>query len=185
MTTEIEAMESVRALIRHVGENPDREGLVDTPRRVVRALDELTSGYGVDVDASLGVDFECDGYDEMILVRDIRFYSLCEHHLLAFAGVAHVAYVPDGRVLGLSKIARAVDAFARRFQIQEKLTMQVADAVERACKPKGVGVVVQAEHLCMACRGVQKPGAKMVTSCLRGCFMEGPARAEFLQLIAT
>lgn len=161
----------------------DDGGLDDTPRRVARAYLELTSGYFADVPA-LFRTFEAGQYDEMVIVRDVTFASLCEHHMLPFRGVAHVAYIPQGRVVGLSKVARLVEAYARRLQIQERMTAQIADAMEHHLDPLGVAVVVEAEHLCMAVRGVRKPGSTTVTSALRGVMKDKPeARAEAMALL--
>jgi len=170
-----------RDLLTALGEDPTREGLVDTPRRVARSLADLTAGYRQTLADVVG---DAEDYDELVLVRDIPFYSLCEHHLLPFFGMAHVAYLPDGCVIGLSKLARIVDMYARRLQVQELLTREVAAAVETALRPRGVGVVIEAEHLCMAMRGVQKPGSRTVTSTLLGEMGRDPARrAEFLSLV--
>lgn len=173
----------VAALLQYVGEDVTRDGLCDTPARVVRAYGEMTSGYAVDVPALLATTFEAD-YTGMVVVNDVDFVSLCEHHLLPFTGVAHVAYIPaGGRVVGLSKLARLVDAYARRLQVQERMTEQIADAIETALTPAGIGVVLRAQHACMACRGVRKATATMVTSALRGLmFDQDRARAEFLAL---
>ena len=179
---------NVAEILRIIGENPQREGLRDTPARFERALIEYTRGYGIDP-ATLLKSFE-DGahsYDQMVVVRDVPFYSLCEHHLAPFFGTATVAYIPSDkapRVVGLSKLARLVDCFARRLQVQERMTVQIADALRDALDPRGVGVLVRARHLCMESRGVQKPGAETVTSALRGCFLTGEARAEFMALAA-
>lgn len=181
---ETPAADAVVRLLEHVGENPTRSGLVDTPERVLRALAEMTAGYRDDPAAILSKVFP-DSYDEMVVVRGVDFTSLCEHHLLAFTGTATVAYIPqeDRGVVGLSKLARLVECFARRLQVQERLTCQIADALEEHLQPRGVGVVVSARHSCMGCRGVRKPGAVMVTSRLRGLMKEDPAaRAEFLAL---
>jgi len=170
-------------LLRELGEDPHRPGLADTPDRVARSLRHLTEGYTMDVqDAVAGAVFEHD-YDEMILVRDIPVYSLCEHHVLPFFGAAHVAYVPHGRVVGLSKIPRLVDLFAHRLQLQERMTRQIAEALVEVTGPKGVAVVVEARHMCMEMRGVEK-GGETVTSCMLGCFRtDARSRAELLQLI--
>lgn len=167
-----------------VGDVPDldKEGLLDTPTRAAKALRELTSGYHVDV-AGLFTTFEGNGYDEMVVLRDIQYSSLCEHHVLPFIGQAHIAYVPDRHVLGLSKLARVVEVFARRLQLQERMTMQIADALDTYLKPRGVAVVVEGVHSCMALRGVRKPGATMVTSALRGVLWKPEARAEALALL--
>lgn len=180
-------LDLVRGLLRFVGENPDRDGLQDTPDRVLRAWEEMTRGYQEEPEAILSRDFEAE-YDQVILSPFIEFYSTCEHHLLPFFGVAHVAYLPatgkQSRVVGLSKLARLVDCFSRRLQIQEQMTTQIADALEQHLKPRGVAVVVQAKHLCMACRGVQKHKAMMVTSAMRGVFRKDTsARQEFFKLV--
>jgi GTP cyclohydrolase I len=175
--------EYVRRLLVHIGEDPDREGLRKTPSRVELAFDRLTRGYRTSVDEVVnGAIFE-EKHDSMILVRDVEVYSLCEHHMLPFFGKAHVAYIPKGRIIGLSKIPRIVDVFAQRLQIQERLTDDVADALMRVLAPRGVGVVVEAFHLCMMMRGVEKQHSKTVTSSLRGCFLAGDTRDEFLRLV--
>jgi GTP cyclohydrolase I len=176
---------AVRELLIAVGEDPDRQGLKDTPARVARAYQEIFAGLYVDPDAVLETTFD-EQHDELVLVKSIPMYSTCEHHLVSFHGVAHVGYIPgaDGRVTGLSKIARVVDLYAKRPQVQERLTGQIADAVMRKLKPRGVIVVVEAEHLCMAMRGVRKPGATTTTSAVRGVFKTSNAsRAEALDLI--
>lgn len=176
--------DAVVRLLEFVGEDASRPGLVDTPARVLASLSEMTSGYGLDPVEVLSRQFP-DAYDEMVVVRGVDFTSLCEHHVLAFTGTASVGYVPrEGKgVVGLSKLARLVDVFARRLQVQERLTMQVADAIEEHLDPLGVGVVIAARHSCMGCRGVRKPAAEMVTSALRGVLRTKPeARAEFLAL---
>jgi GTP cyclohydrolase IA len=176
---------AVREILVAIGEDPDREGLLDTPARVARMYAETCSGLHEDPGHHLKVTFDA-GHDEMIMVRDIPLYSMCEHHLVPFYGQAHVAYIPstDGRVTGLSKLARLVDGFAARPQVQERLTTQVADAVEQTLKPRGVLVVVEAEHLCMAMRGIRKPGSSTVTSAVRGVFRDDPAaRMEAMQFI--
>lgn len=177
-----DALAAVADLLVYIGEDPSRDGLKDTPFRVVGAMHEMYGGYRVDV-GKLFRTFECD-CDEMVVVKGIPFASMCEHHMLPFTGVAHVGYVPKGgKVVGLSKIARVVDAYAKRLQMQERMTLEVADAFWTYLQPAGVGVVVEATHHCMSCRGVGKPGATMVTSRLLGVFRDGPARAEFLSLI--
>ncbi len=174
---------AIQDLIRALGENEDREGLRDTPRRIGQMYAEILSGLDVDPAEYLSVQFG-NGYDEMVILREIPFYSMCEHHFLPFHGVAHVGYIPDGRVVGISKIARVVEAFAKRPQLQERLTAQVADCIMQAVKPDGVAVVVEAEHLCMTMRGVRKPGSRMVTSAMRGGFRkQSVTRAEFLSLV--
>ncbi|MHB8573180.1 MAG: GTP cyclohydrolase I FolE [Candidatus Dormibacteria bacterium] len=173
----------VRALLTELGEDPDREGLRATPDRVERALRYLTGGNSQDPADILNSVFHED-YDEMVLVRDIEVYSLCEHHLLPFFGRCHVAYIPDGRVTGLSKIPRLVDLFARRLQVQERMTRQVADALNSALQPKGVGVIIEARHLCMMMRGVQKQDSSAVTSCMLGSFRsDARTRMEFVELV--
>jgi GTP cyclohydrolase I len=174
----------VRSLLLLIGEDPDREGLRDTPSRVLRSYRELFSGYGQDPRVLLKT-FDGEGYDEMVLVKDVVVESFCEHHLLPFHGVAHVAYVPDGgRVVGLSKLARLVDVYARRLQLQERLTVQVTRALDEVLKPRGSACVVEATHLCLTCRGARKPGSTMVTSSLTGCFKaDDKTRAEFMELI--
>jgi GTP cyclohydrolase I len=175
---------SVRTLLTEIGEDPTREGLARTPERVRRMYDELTAGYHVDPDALInGACFSVD-YDEMVVVRDIEFFSLCEHHLLPFIGKAHVGYLPKGRVLGLSKIPRIVDMYAQRLQVQERLTVQVADFLMERLEPKGVGCVIEATHLCTMMRGVRKQEATMVTSSMVGTFRrDARTRAEFMGLI--
>ncbi|WP_462418568.1 GTP cyclohydrolase I FolE [Kytococcus sp. Marseille-QA3725] len=174
---------AVRELLLAVGEDPERDGLLDTPARVARSYAELTAGLGEDPAEVLGTTFAVD-HDEMVMVRDIEMYSLCEHHLLPFHGVAHVGYTPrNGRVVGLSKMARLVELYARRPQVQERLTTQVANALVEHLDPGGVIVVVEAEHLCMSMRGVRKPGARTVTSAVRGHFTDQATRAEALTLL--
>jgi GTP cyclohydrolase I len=176
---------AVRELLLAVGEDPDRDGLKDTPARVARAFREMFAGLYTDPDAVLDKTFD-EGHDELVLVKQIPMYSTCEHHLVAFHGMAHVGYIPgaDGRVTGLSKLARVVDLYAKRPQVQERLTAQIADAVVRKLKPRGVIVVIEAEHLCMAMRGVRKAGAITTTSAVRGLFKTSDAsRAEALELI--
>ena len=176
--------DAVHALLAEIGEDPSREGLAGTPERVRRMYDELTAGYHVDPDALLnGACFNVD-YDEMVVVRDIEFFSLCEHHLLPFIGHAHVGYLPRGRVVGLSKIPRIVDMFAKRLQVQERLTVQVAEFLMERLEPKGVACVVEATHLCTMMRGVKKQEATMVTSSMTGTFRrDARTRAEFMGLI--
>jgi GTP cyclohydrolase I len=175
---------AVRTLLEEIGEDPQREGLLDTPRRVRRMYSELTSGYQTDPDALINnACFEVD-YDEMVVVRDVEFFSLCEHHLLPFYGRAHIGYLPRGRVIGLSKIPRIVDMFARRLQVQERMTQQIATFLMERLNPKGVACVVEASHLCTMMRGVRKEQAKMVTSSMLGTFRrDGRTRNEFLKLI--
>ncbi len=175
----------VESLLAQLGEDPERQGLQATPDRVARALRELTDGYGrTAADVIAGAVFDQD-YDEMVLVKDIPFYSLCEHHMLPFFGSCHVGYLPSGRVVGLSKIPRVVGLFAHRLQLQERMTKEIAEALHGALTPKGVGVVVEARHLCMEMRGVQKPGGQLITSCMLGTFRkDARTRAEFLELIS-
>lgn len=182
--TEVEARAAVRTILQYIGEDPDREGLIETPRRVIKAWDEITAGYLQDASQVLSVDFSGNGYDEIVACPWVEFYSTCEHHMLPFEGIAHVGYLPSKRVVGLSKLGRLVDVFARRLQIQEQMTKQIADALESCLDPRGVAVVIQAKHLCMACRGVQKRQSVMVTSAMRGVFRQkDAARAEFFKLI--
>ena len=173
-----------RSIIEKIGEDPGREGLRKTPERAARAIEYLTRGYTQRLEDIVNkAIFESDN-DEMIIVKNIELYSLCEHHLLPFIGKCHAAYLPDGKVLGLSKIARIVDAFARRLQIQENLTKQIADCIQEAIAPRGVGVVIEAKHLCMMMRGIEKQNSVMTTSCMLGSFRVQPqTRAEFLNLI--
>jgi len=174
----------VRDLLKELGEDPYREGLQKTPERVAKAMRYLTSGYEKTVADVLNDAIFTEPYDEMVVVKDIEVYSLCEHHLLPFFGKAHIAYLPAGRIVGLSKLARLVDMFARRLQVQERLTTQVAEALQEALKPAGVGVVIEASHFCMMMRGVEKQNSMAVTSCMLGAFRDSRmTREEFLQLI--
>jgi GTP cyclohydrolase IA len=174
---------SIRTMIASLGLNADTNGLEDTPRRIADMYLEVFEGLWLDPHDPLSVQFE-EGHSEMVILKDIPFYSMCEHHFLPFHGRAHVGYLPDGRIVGLSKLARAVEIYARRPQVQERLTSQIADCIEEVLGAKGVGVVIEAEHLCMTSRGVRKPGATMVTSAMRGKFREDEAtRQEFLRLI--
>ena len=175
---------AARELLAFVGEDPSREGLLRTPHRVAQSLKFLTRGYDQSVETLLNGAVFHEDYDDMVVVKDIEFYSLCEHHLLPFYGKVHVAYIPNGKIVGLSKIPRLVDMFARRLQVQERLTTQIAEALENALEPKGVAVVVEGAHLCMQMRGVQKQDASMVTSHVMGAFRTDRAtRAEFMALI--
>ena len=179
-----EMEQAVRTLLLGLGEDPDREGLLDTPKRVVKALKFLTSGYHQSLDELLNGAVFHENANEMVLVRDIDLFSSCEHHILPILGRAHVAYIPNGKVIGLSKIARICEMYARRLQVQERLTAQIADAVAGLLKPQGVAVVVEATHMCMVMRGVQKPGSWTTTSAMRGIFAEDPkTRQEFMSLI--
>ena len=173
----------VRRQLALLGEDPDREGLLKTPERVSTAMQWLTRGYAIDVEDVVGDAIFEEAHTNMVLVRDIEFYSLCEHHMLPFFGQVHVAYIPNGKIVGLSKLPRLIEVFARRLQVQERLTEEIADAIERTLQPKGVGVVIEASHLCMMMRGVEKQNSKTITSALRGEFRDCPmTRAEFLRL---
>ena len=183
--SQAEAEAAVRVLLRLAGDDPEREGLRDTPKRVVKAYKELFAGYSVDPVALLERTFEeVDGYDEIVLLRDIRLESYCEHHMVPIIGRCHVAYLPRDRVVGISKLARLVDAFSKRLQIQERLTAQIADTIDQVLQPRGVGVVIEAGHQCMSTRGVHKPGVSMVTSRMLGAFRDDPTtRRELLSMI--
>ncbi|NNF44636.1 MAG: GTP cyclohydrolase I FolE [Phycisphaerales bacterium] len=180
------AMENVRALLSFIGEDPSREGLVDTPRRVIGAMRDHFRGYRENPESYLERTFtEVEGYNELVLISDIELHSHCEHHMVPFVGKAHVAYIPDGKVVGLSKIARVVDAYAKRLQVQEKLTAQIAGSIWDALRPQGVAVILQCQHFCMCYRGVRKPGSWTTTSKLHGCFLNDEAsRQELLTLIS-
>ncbi len=180
-----EAEAAVRTLIRWAGDNPDREGLLDTPKRVAKSYKELFSGYSIDPVSLLERTFEeVEGYDEIVLLRDIRLESYCEHHMVPIIGRCHIAYLPANRVVGISKLARVADAYAKRLQIQEKLTVQIANTIDQVLQPRGVGVVIEAGHQCMTTRGVHKPGVSMVTSRMLGAFRDDPAtRRELLAMI--
>jgi len=180
-----EAEAAVRVLLRWAGDNPEREGLRDTPARVARSYHELFAGYDTDPVALLERTFEeVEGYDEIVLLRDIRLESYCEHHMVPIIGRAHVAYLPSNRVVGISKLARVVDAYAKRLQIQEKLTVQIANTINQVLRPRGVAVVIEAGHQCMSTRGVHKPGVSMVTSRMLGVFRDNPdTRRELLSMI--
>lgn len=183
--TEEEALAAVRTLIEWAGDDPDREGLLDTPKRVIKSYRELFSGYDADPRAYLERTFEeVAGYDELVILKDIRVVSFCEHHMLPFLGRAHVGYLPNDRVVGISKLARVVHGFARRLQIQEKLTAEIAEAIQDILRPKGVGVVVISEHSCMTMRGVNTPGSRLTTSSLLGEVRDDPrTRQEFFDLV--
>jgi len=171
-------------LLAELGEDPEREGLARTPQRVAHSLAELTAGMRQTVDEVVGHGVFKEDISEMILVKDIEFYSLCEHHMLPFYGRIHVGYIPDGKIIGLSKIPRIVDVFSRRLQVQERMTVQIAEAIESILKPKGVGVVADGKHLCMMMRGVQKQNSSTTTSCLRGSFQSDPkTRNEYLSFV--
>jgi GTP cyclohydrolase I len=172
-----------RELLRRIGEDPNRDGLIATPGRVERTMAFLTKGYHEDPNQLLrGALFDVD-YDEMVIVKDVEMFSLCEHHMLPFFGKVHVAYIPKGKVVGLSKIARLVEVFARRLQVQERMTRQIADAIQDAIAPQGVGVVIEARHLCMMMRGIEKQNSSTVTSAMMGCFRQKETRSEFLSLV--
>jgi len=173
-----------REIIKSIGEDPEREGLVKTPKRVAKAMKFLTKGYDLDPDAIVQQAIFHEEYSEMVLVKDIEVYSLCEHHILPFFGKAHIAYVPDGKIVGLSKIPRVVDTFARRLQVQERLTIEIRDCLERTLQPKGVAVVLECSHMCMQMRGVQKQNSATTTSAFTGIFLSNDAtRKEFINLI--
>ena len=180
-----EAEEAVRTLLRYIGDDPDREGLRDTPRRVVKSYAELYGGYEQDPEEALGRTFEeVAGYDDIVFVKDIPLFSHCEHHMVPIIGKAHVAYLPDGRVLGLSKIARTIDIFARRLQTQETMTAQIANAIDEILQPKGVAVLIEADHMCMAMRGVQKIGSSTMTTTFTGTFKHDPReQARFMSML--
>ncbi|MDA0684284.1 MAG: GTP cyclohydrolase I FolE [Bacteroidetes bacterium] len=177
---------SVKTTLEAIGEDPNREGLLKTPERVAKAQLFLTQGYGQDAEEILRSAVFEESYDEMIVVKDIELYSMCEHHMVPFFGKAHVAYIPDGHIVGLSKIPRVVDVFARRLQVQERLTLQIRDAIQTALKPQGVAVVIEATHLCMVMRGVQKQNSSTTTSSMSGPFLDNAhTRAEFMRLISS
>jgi GTP cyclohydrolase I len=186
MPTKQEAEEAVRTLIRWAGDDPDREGLVGTPDRVARSYKEFFAGYLEDPVELLQRTFEeTDGYDEMVVLKDIRLESHCEHHMVPIIGVAHIAYLPKNRVVGISKLARVLEVYAKRLQIQEKLTAQVANTIQEVLEPQGIAVVIEAAHQCMTTRGVRKPGVTMVTSKMLGCFRDNAeTRKEFLSIIS-
>jgi len=181
-----EAEEAVKTLISWAGDNPEREGLIETPKRVVKSYEEFYAGYDQDPESILSKVFEeVEGYDEMIIVKDIRLESHCEHHMVPILGKAHVAYIPDQRVVGISKLARVVDLYAKRLQTQETMTAQIADTIDRVLKPKGVAIVIDAAHQCMSSRGVHKTETSTVTSRMLGAFRDNPkSRMEFMNLIA-
>lgn len=184
MVDERKIKQAVLTIIEAIGEDPTREGLIETPRRIADMYADIFSGLNMDPRDELTVVFD-EGHHEMVILKDIPFYSMCEHHFLPFFGLIHVGYIPKGLIAGASKMARAVDILAKRPQLQERLTTQIAEAMVGALKPNGVGVVIEAEHLCMTMRGVKKPGSKIVTSAMRGLFRENPAtRAEFMSLLS-
>jgi GTP cyclohydrolase IA len=180
----VDSTQLIRELLRRIGEDPEREGLRETPARIIRSWKELFGGYQQRAEDVLVTQFHAEQYDEIVLLRDIEFYSTCEHHMLPFCGKAHVAYIPDNKIVGLSKLARLVDVFARRLQVQERMTQQIASELQRVLKPKGVAVMIEASHQCMSCRGVRKQSGKTITSCLAGAFKDNLAsRTEFLSLV--
>ena len=184
MTDPAQIERAIRDVLKEIGEDPTREGLERTPARVASALQYLTSGYGKDVHAVLNEALFSEEYDEMVVVKDIDFYSLCEHHLLPFFGKCHIAYMPGRKIVGLSKIPRLVEMFSRRLQVQERLTTQIAHTIDEVLQPRGVAVVVEALHMCMLMRGVEKQNSKAVTSAMLGAFRERPeTRAEFMELL--
>jgi GTP cyclohydrolase I len=176
-------MENYKSTIKEIGEDPEREGLQKTPERMAKAMQYLTQGYKMDAKEILNSAKFHESYSEMVIVKDIELYSMCEHHMLPFFGKAHIAYIPNGTITGLSKIARVVDCFARRLQVQERMTHQILDAIQETLNPLGVGVVIEAKHLCMMMRGVQKQNSVTTTSAFSGLFQKEPTRSEFLKLI--
>jgi GTP cyclohydrolase I len=181
--SEVSTQAIIRELLNRMGENPGREGLLATPGRVEKSMAYLTRGYNENPTEILRGALFDENYDEMVIVKDIEIFSLCEHHMLPFFGKVHVAYIPKGKVIGLSKIPRLVEVFARRLQIQERLTRQIADAIQHAIEPQGVGVVIEARHLCMMMRGIEKQHSSTVTSAMVGCFQQKETRLEFLSLV--
>jgi GTP cyclohydrolase I len=173
----------IKILIELIGDDPNREGVIDTPKRVIKSFKELYSGYKTDPKSVLQTTFEKNGYDAMVICKDIELYSTCEHHMIPFYGKAHVAYMPGKKVVGLSKLARLVDVYSRRLQIQENLTEQIANTIDEVLKPRGVMVVIEAKHMCMCARGVGKQNSSMLTSSIRGLFKKTEVREEFLSLI--
>jgi GTP cyclohydrolase IA len=176
--------DNYQSILKDLGENPDREGLVKTPERAAKAMQFLTSGYDIDPRDIIKSALFKEDYSQMVLVKDIELYSLCEHHMLPFFGKAHIAYIPDGQIVGLSKLPRVVDAFARRLQVQERLTNEIRDCIQETLHPKGVAVVIECAHLCMQMRGVQKQNSVTTTSAFTGEFLEGKTRSEFIRLIS-
>jgi GTP cyclohydrolase I len=176
--------DNFQSILKDLGENPDREGLVKTPERAAKAMQFLTSGYDIDPRDIIKSALFKEDYSQMVLVKDIELYSLCEHHMLPFFGKAHIAYIPDGQIVGLSKLPRVVDAFARRLQVQERLTNEIRDCIQETLHPKGVAVVIECAHLCMQMRGVQKQNSVTTTSAFTGEFLEGKTRSEFIRLIS-
>ena len=183
LETTKEIQEKYLSILKEVGENPTREGLLKTPERASKAMQFLTQGYEVDAEEILKSALFNEDYSEMVIVKDIELYSLCEHHILPFFGKAHIAYIPNGKIVGLSKLPRVVDAFARRLQVQERLTDQIVNVIDKVLKPQGVAVVIEASHMCMMMRGVQKQNSVTTTSAFRGAFKNVETRLEFLKLI--
>jgi GTP cyclohydrolase I len=180
----VDSKDLLRELLRRIGEDPNREGLQQSPARIIRSWNELFAGYHQRAEDVLVTQFHAEQYDEMVLLRDGEFYSTCQHHMLPFCGEAHIAYIPDKKIVGLSKLARLVDVFARRLQLQERLTRQIARELDRVLKPKGVAVMIEGKHQCMSCRGVRKQNGRMVTSCLLGEFKKNAAsRTEFFSFL--
>jgi len=177
------AMQLIRYLIQYIGDNPDRSGVEDTPRRVIKSYKEIFGGYKMDYKKVLGTTFEKGTYDQIIICKDIEMYSTCEHHMIPFFGKVHIGYIPGEKVVGLSKLARVVEVFSRRLQIQEQLTEQIANAIEEVLQPKGVMIVIEAKHMCMCARGIGKQNSLMVTSSIKGAFKNNEARLEFMGLI--
>ncbi len=187
MNLDLKSMEkTITDILKQIGENPNREGLIDTPKRVAKSYEFLTSGYNKKIEKILNGAIFTEKYDEMVLVKNIDFYSLCEHHMLPFFGKVHVAYIPDGKIIGLSKIPRIVEVFARRLQVQERMTQQIADTINKYIQPVGVAVVSEAFHMCMMMRGVEKQNSSATASAVHGIFQEDArTRTEFLNLIST
>lgn len=173
----------VKKLIEYIGENPRSEHAIDTPKRVIKSYNEIFAGYKLTPEQALGTVFKADGYDQIVICKDIELYSTCSHHMIPFFGRAHIGYIPGKKVVGLSKLARLVEVYARRLQVQERLTQQIAESMHRILKPKGVMVVIEAKHLCMCARGVQKQHSSMVTSAIKGVFKKPEVRNEFMELI--
>lgn len=179
----LEQQQHIKNILTLIGEDPEREGLLDTPKRVLKSYKEIFGGYHIDPKGVLGTTFDAEKYDNMVICKDIELFSTCEHHMIPFFGKVHIGYIPGERVVGLSKLARLADVYARRLQIQERLTKEIADTLEEVLKPKGVMVVLEAKHMCMCARGVGKQHSSMVTSHLTGVFKENEVRSEFLRLI--
>lgn len=183
LTKEEQGQRIIRDLLVFLGEHPEREGLKDTPRRVIKSFKEIYAGYHMDPKKILGTTFETSGYNQMVICKDIEMYSTCEHHMIPFFGKCHIGYIPGDKVVGLSKLARLVEVFSRRLQIQEKLTQQICDTLQDVLKPKGVIVVIEAKHMCMCARGIGKQNSMMITSAIKGMFEKMEGRSEFMELI--